>query len=87
MSHGAISRVKVFIVSPYKEPQEFLKLPRKFVRKGKEKSAGTCRWGSILGDKVLFCAGPLQEKEPEANPEQLKAVKARNCDRELSTQT
>lgn len=43
--------------------------------------------GTIFGDKVFFCAGPLWEREPAANLEQLKAVKARDRDKELSIQT
>lgn len=39
--------------------------------------------GTILGDEVFFCAGSLWEREPVTNLEQLKA---RDKDKELSTQ-
>ena len=35
VSLGMINRAEVFIVSPYKEPQVLLKVPRKVVRKEK----------------------------------------------------
>lgn len=41
---------------------------------------------TILGDKGAFCAGPLWEREPVPNPEQLKAAKARDKDTEMSIQ-
>lgn len=63
-----------------------LKVPRNVVRKGKQKREEVVGGGTILGDKVFFCAGPLWEREPVTNPEQLKAVKARDRDKELSIQ-
>lgn len=75
-SLGVTNRVKVFIVSPCKEPQVLLKVPRNVVRKGNKKGQGVVGGGTILGDKVFFCPGPLWEREPVANLEQVKAVKA-----------